>query len=101
MRKDHRTWLSHDTCVPGHGEISLEIPLEHNRRFTRRGKCLPHSNNVSIDMAYVSLDMTHISLDMVRGSKDMINVHVNRINVYIDTANASPDIVNASLDMLI
>jgi hypothetical protein len=67
MRKDHRTWLSHDTCIQGHGEISLEIPLEHNRRFTTRGICLPHSNDVSIDMAYVSLDMTHVTQDMARG----------------------------------
>jgi hypothetical protein len=58
----HRTWLSHDTC-------------------------LPHSNDVSIDM--------------VRGSKDMINVRMNRINVYLDTANASPYIVKVSLDMII
>jgi hypothetical protein len=99
MRKDHRTWLSHDTYIQGHGEVPLEIPLEHNRRFTRRGKCFSNSNDVSIE-AYVSLDMTHVSQDMVRGTKDMIHVHINRINVYLDTANASPDIVNASLDML-
>jgi hypothetical protein len=101
MRKDHRTWLSHDTCIQGHGEIPLKIPPKYNRLFTRCGKCLPHSDDVSIDMANVSLYMTHVSQDMVRGSKDMITVHIYRINVYIDTANASPDIVNVSLDMIL